>query len=222
MFESYFLYWGAVWEVLPEMGKGLLVTLEIGVMSIVLGLGVGVAGALARNSSRRTVATAALLYVEAMRNSPSLVKMYFIYFGLPSLGVYPGPLLSAVAALVLHNGAYMTEIVRGGLAAIPHTQVLAARSLGMGPWTIFQVVILPQAFNNALPSLSNNWVEIVKDTSLTSALSVREFFFVVDEQISATLRSFEFLTVAAVVYLVLTASLSLGLRTVEARIKYRR
>jgi polar amino acid transport system permease protein len=222
MFESYFFYWGTVWQALPKIASGLLITVEVAVLSIGFGLGIGLVAALARNSSNRLLSIAALVYVEAMRNSPSLVKMYFIYFGLPSFGIYPSPLLSAVSALVLHNGAYMTEIVRGGLAAIPRAQVQAARSLGMGPWLTFQVVIFPQTFNNALPALGNNWVEIVKDTSLTSALSVREVFHVIETQISETLRSFEFLLIAAVVYLLLTAGVAGGLRGAEARIKYRR
>lgn len=222
MIEGYIFSWGAVWRTLPELGQGLWVTIQIAVLGILFGLMIGVLGALARTSSNRAVSWAGLIYVEAMRNSPSLVKMYFIYFGLPSFGLFPSAFASGVVALALHNGAYMTEIFRGGLLAVPRTQLEAARSLGMGPWLTFRIVLFPQAFRNALPSFSNNWVEIVKDTSLTSTLAVRELFYVVSQSISATMRSFEFLAIAALIYLALTSVLSGAMRLVEARTKYRR
>lgn len=221
MFGGYFFFWGPVWQALPQVWAGTLVALEVAVLSIGLGFLVGVAGGLARRSRNRMLAGASLVYVELMRNSPSLVKMYFLYFGLPSFGLYPSPFLAGVLALLLHNGAYMTEIFRGGLAAVPGAQLEAARSLGMGPWLTFRIVMLPQAFRSALPALGNNWVEIVKDTSITSAIAVRELFYVVITLVSETQRSFEFLTVAALIYLAFTTLLSSSLKLVESRTKYR-
>ncbi|OED44180.1 hypothetical protein AB833_02135 [Chromatiales bacterium (ex Bugula neritina AB1)] len=206
---------------LPELGRGVWVSVQIAFLGILLGFAVGVGAALIRSSPNRAIALMGTIYIEMMRNSPSLVKMYFIYFGLPSLGFYPSAFVSGVAALALHNGAHMAEIFRGGLLAVPSSQLDAARSLGMGPWQCFRIVLFPQAFRNALPAFSNNWVEIIKDTSLTSALSVRELFYVVSKSISETLRSFEFLAVAALIYLALTSTLSGILRYFETRIKFR-
>ena len=222
MVEGYFLNWGEVWRALPALGQGVWTSVQIAFLGILFGLSIGILGALARTSRNRSVSRAGLVYVEAMRNSPSLVKMYFIYFGLPAFGLFPSAFLSGVVALAMHNGAYMTEIFRGGLLAVPHTQLDAARSLGMGPWLTFRVVLFPQAFRNALPAFSNNWVEIVKDTSLTSALAVQELFYVVSQQISSTMRSFEFLAIAALIYLGLTSVLAGAMRLAEGRTKYRR
>lgn len=220
MFGGYVFFWGRVWQARWELLAGTLTTIEVAVVSIALGFVVGVAGGLARRSSKRFLARAALAYVELMRNSPSLVKMYFIYFGLPTFGLYPGPFVSGVTALVLHNGAYMTEIFRGGLAAVPEAEIQAARSLGMGRLLTFRVVVFPQAFRRALPAFGNNWPEIVKDTSITSALTVRELFFMVISLVSETMRSFELLAVASLIYLVLTTVLSAGLRLFERRTRY--
>ncbi len=221
MFGGYFFFWGPVWQALPQVWAGTLVALEVAALSIGLGFLVGVVGGLARRSPHRVIAVASLVYVELMRNSPSLVKMYFLYFGFPSFGLYPSPFLAGVLALVLHNGAYMTETFRGGLEAVPGAQLEAAQSLGMSPWLTFRIVVLPQAFRSALPALGNNWVEIVKDTSITSAIAVRELFYVVITLVSETQRSFEFLTVAALIYLTFTTLLSSSLKLVESRTKYR-
>jgi polar amino acid transport system permease protein len=145
MFGGYVFYWGRVWQARWELLAGTLTTVEVAVISIALAFVVGVVGGVARRSPNRALARAATVYVEAMRNSPSLVKMYFIYFGLPSLGLYPGPFASGVVALVLHNGAYMTEIFRSGLAAVPEAEIQAARSLGMGPVLTFRAIVFPQA-----------------------------------------------------------------------------
>lgn len=220
MFGGYVFYWGRVWQARWDLLAGTLTTVEVAVISIGLAFVVGVAGGLARRSPSRALARAVTIYVEAMRNSPSLVKMYFIYFGLPTLGLYPGPFVSGVMALVLHNGAYMTEIFRSGLAAVPEAEVEAAKSLGMGPVLTFRTIVFPQALRRALPAFGNNWTEIVKDTSITSALSVRELFFMVTSIISETMRSFEMLVVVSAIYLVLTSALAGGLKLAERRAKY--
>lgn len=222
MFGGYIFYWGAVWRALPQLLSGLWVSIEVAVLSVCIALCLGIFVGLGRAAPGRWLSGAASLYIEAMRNSPSLVKMYFIFFGLPSLGIFPSPFVSGVLALSLHNAAYIAEIFRGGLLSVQRTQVEAAHSLGMGPWLTFSTVQFPQAFRNSLPAFSNNWVEIVKDTSLTSAIAVPELFYATTKIISETQRGFEFLTVTAAGYLVLCTLLSGGLRTVEARIRYLR
>jgi ABC-type amino acid transport system permease subunit len=147
--------------------------------------------------------------------------MYFIYFGLPSLGLYPSPFWSGVIALALHNGGYMTEILRGGLAGVNVTQVQAARSLGMGWIATYRIVVLPQAIRLSLPALTNVWVEMIKDTSLTSALAVRELFYLMTALVSSTLRSFEVLIVFAAIYFMLTTLFSGAMKIVELRTRWR-
>lgn len=220
MFGGYIFYWGRVWQARWDLLAGTLTTVEVAVISIALAFVVGVAGGVARRSPNRALARAVTIYVEAMRSSPSLVKMYFIYFGLPPLGLYPGPFVSGVMALVLHNGAYMIEIFRSGLAAVPETEIEAARSLGMGSVLTFRTIVFPQALRRSLPAFGNNWTEIVKDTSITSALSVRELFFMVTTIVSETMRSFEMVLVVSAIYLVLTTALAGALKLAERRAKY--
>jgi His/Glu/Gln/Arg/opine family amino acid ABC transporter permease subunit len=221
MFGGYIFHWAPVLAAFSEFADGTLIALEIAILSIAGAFAIGVVGALASRSSNRALRTATKIYVEAMRNSPSLVKMYFIFFGLPSVGLFPSPFVSGVVALALHNGAYMTEIVRGGLEAVHDTQAQGALSLGMSGWQTLRIVLLPQAIVYALPAISNNWVEIVKDTSLTSALAVRELFFVVIGLLSATQRSFEILIIAGAIYLTLNSLVSGALKVAEARARWR-
>lgn len=218
---DYFFHFAPVWRELPAIQDALLQTILVAVTSILLASAIGTAAAIASAHGGRRWELAVVIYVETMRNSPSLVKMYFIFYGLPSLGLFPSPFWSGVIALALHNGAYVCEIMRGGLAAVNRTQEQAAMSLGFGFAQTQAIVVLPQAFRHALPPLTNTWVEIVKDTSLTSALSVRELFYVMTALVSSTLRSFEILIVFAGIYFVLTTLLATSMRVMELRAKWR-
>lgn len=220
MFGGYFFFWGPVWDAREKIIAATLLTIEIAVSTIVLACVVGIAVAVAASTNRRALSRITIVYIESMRNSPSLVKMFFIYFGLPSLGLYPSPVVSGIAALVLHNGAYIAEIFRGGINAVPTNQIVAAQSLGMRSITVLRVVTIPQAFRRALPGLTNNWVEIIKDTSITSAVAVPELFHTVTSLVSQNMRSFEFLALAAAIYLGLTTILSTATRWLEYRLKY--
>jgi polar amino acid transport system permease protein len=146
--------------------------------------------------------------------------MYLLYFGLPSLGLFPSAFTCGVIALIIHNGAYMTDIFHGGIAAVPSGQKKAAQSLGLRPWRIYIYVTLPQAFRNALPSLGNNWVEILKDTSITTSIAVAELFNITTTLIAQEARPVEFLAMAGLIYLILNVLLSNSLKVIEARYKY--
>src|SRR5690349_24700936 len=202
---------------MPRLLGGVVTALEVAIVSVAGATLIAFLGALAARSSRRPWRVASTIYLESMRNSPSLVKMYFLYFGLGSFGNYLPPFGAASAALALQNGAYMMEIVRGSLAAVPAGQRDAARSLGLTRRVTFFKIILPQALRNALPPLGNNWVEIVKDTSLTSALSVAEIYFVFQSVMALDSRVYELLIVLAAIYLILTAAVSAGVQLLERR-----
>ena len=171
---GYAFDWWAVVRSAGALAAGLLTAVEIAALSGVGATLLGLVGALAMRAPQLAIRFSAIGYVELMRNSPSLVKMYFIYFGLPEFGLFPTPFWSGVAALSLHNGAYLMDVFRAALASLPKAQTEAARSLGLGPIRTFRTVLWPQALPRALPGLGNVWGEMVKDTSLTSALSVRE------------------------------------------------
>ncbi|MCC7275666.1 MAG: amino acid ABC transporter permease [Alphaproteobacteria bacterium] len=214
---DYHFHFAPLWQALPEIWEATGTAVLVAAASIVLAFVIGTSAALASEYGGRRARIAVAVYVEAMRNSPSLVKIFFIYYGLPSLGLYPSPFWSGVAALALHNGGYVTEIVRGGLAAVNRTQVQAAMSLGFGWFETQRTVVLPQALRQAIPALGNVWVEMVKDTSLTSAIAVRELFYLMTALVSATLRSFEILAVFAAIYFALTTLVAVAMKVGELR-----
>src|SRR6476660_2984713 len=161
--DGYHFHFAPIWAALPDIYWATGVATLVAATSMVLALVIGTAAALAAEYGGRRTGVLVAIYVEAMRNSPSLVKMYFIFLGLPSLGLYPSPFWSGVTALALHNGGYVTEIVRGGLAAVNRTEVQAAASLGFSWSQTQRLIVLPQALRFSLPSLTNVWVEMIKD-----------------------------------------------------------
>jgi polar amino acid transport system permease protein len=219
--DGYHFYFAPIWDALPSIGCAAATAALVAVTSILLAFAIGTTAALAAEYGGKRTRLTVAIYVEAMRNSPSLVKMYFIFLGLPSLGLYPSPFWSGVAALALHNGAYITEIVRGGLAAVNRTEVQAAASLGFRWSQIQWLIVLPQALRFSLPSLSNVWIEMIKDTSLTSALAVQELFYVMTALVSSTLRSFEILIVFAAIYFAMTTVFAITIKVFELRTPWR-
>jgi His/Glu/Gln/Arg/opine family amino acid ABC transporter permease subunit len=219
--EGYHFYFAPIWDAIPAIGSATAVAALVAATSILLAFGIGTAAALAAEYGGSRTRLAVSIYVEAMRNSPSLVKMYFIFLGLPSLGLYPSPFWSGVIALALHNGGYITEIVRGGLAAVNRTEVQAAASLGFSWSQTQRLIVLPQALRFSLPPLTNVWIEMIKDTSLTSALAVQELFYVMTALVSSTLRSFEILIVFAAIYFAMTTIFAIAIKLFEVRTPWR-
>ncbi len=209
-----------IWHYMPLILEGTVITIFLFVLSVSGGLLLGLIGGVMRVSHIRLARTSARLYVEIMRNSPSLVKMYFLYFGLPSLGLYPSAFMCGLIALVIHNAAYMTDIFHGGITSVPNGQDKAAQSLGLRQYQSYLYVILPQAFRNSLPSLANNWVEILKDTSITTSITVSELLYVTTTLIAQEARPIEFLGIAGLIYLILNAFLAGLLKIAEGRYKY--
>jgi His/Glu/Gln/Arg/opine family amino acid ABC transporter permease subunit len=215
---GYTLIWTPVIEAIPRLSAGILVTLEIALVSSTAATALGLIGALLMRYGGRGGRVFGIAYLELMRNSPSLVKMYFLYFGLATFGIYLTPFVAGTAALSLHNAAYMMEIFRAAITAVSDGQREAAASLGLGRRVAFIKIIWPQALRRALPALGNNWAEIVKDTSITSALSLQEFYFVFTSIIALNMRTYEFFIVGAAVYLVMTGSVAGLVRLLERRL----
>jgi His/Glu/Gln/Arg/opine family amino acid ABC transporter permease subunit len=219
--SGYALDWNAVLQNLPRLLDGAWIAFELVVVAGIGATAIGIGGACARLSRNKFLSRGALVFLEAMRNSPTLVKMYFIYFGMPSIGIYPSPFVAGAIALAIHNGAYMMEVFRAAIVAVPIGQRHAAASLGLKPRAAFTNVILPQAMRNALPPLGNIWAELVKDTSLTSAISVEEIYFVFVSIIALTMRTYEFFIVGAAFYLLATSMVALAMRLLEHRLSHR-
>jgi len=206
---------------LPLFLKGVFLTVEISFFAILIGLPIGILAAVARTSRNKILNLAGAVYVEVFRNTPLLIQIFIIFFGLPSLGVKLSPYVSGLTALVLYVGAYNTEVIRAGLEAVPRGQIEAAKSLGLTGVQTFLHVILPQTFRISLPALGNNWVALVKNSSLVSVIGMVELTWVTFDLNALTFRSFELFGAATIFYLILIFILINILALVEKRFAYK-
>jgi polar amino acid transport system permease protein len=212
----YKLDFGVLVEYLPQMLAGLRMTFVISLLSIIGGTILGVAGALSRISRNRLLNVLAAVYVEWIRNTPLLIQLLFIYFG---LGVFLplSAFVSAVLALSIFSGAYITEIIRAGIQSIHKGQREAALSLGMSEGQAMRLVILPQAFKRILPPLAGQFISLIKDSSLVSVIAVSELTYAAKNIVTETFRAFEVWMAIAVFYFVLSFILSRLVRVLELR-----
>ncbi len=157
-------------------------------------------------------------YVELVRGIPLIVLLSVVYYGLPALGVTLAGFPSAVLALGLYSAAYTSEIVRGGLSSVPDGQLEAARSLGLSRVLALRFVVLPQAWRVALPALGNEFVSLILGSSLASAVTLQELFAQGKYITNATYRQFEVYAVLALVYFLLTFTLTRLVRWLERRL----
>ena len=189
----------------PDFVAGAWLTIQLTVLSIALGFALGTVCALARVYGGSVVRRLVGAYVEAIRNTPLLIQIFIVYFGLSSLGLKLSADVSAVIALTVNMGAYSTEIMRAGIQSIQRTQLEAADCLGLTRLqTILHVVLLP-AMERVYPALSSQFVLLMLASSITSQISVEELTAVANNVQSDTYRSFEVYVVVAIVYLVLSA-----------------
>ncbi len=206
---------------LPLFLKGVFLTVEISFFAILIGLPVGILAALARTSRFKILNLVGAVYVEVFRNTPLLIQIFIIFFGLPGVGIKLSPYISGLTALVLYVGAYNTEVIRAGLEAVPRGQIEAAKSLGFTGVQTFLYVILPQTFQISLPALGNNWVALVKNSSLVSVIGMVELTWVAFDLNALTFRSFELFGAATIFYLILIFILINILAFVEKRFAYK-
>jgi polar amino acid transport system permease protein len=217
----YRLDWSVVWRNSALLTDGLMVTIELSVIALIVSMFIGVGLAYARLSPHPAVSGAASAYVEFVRNIPLLLIMFFIYFGLPAFQVTLTERLSAVLALSLYSAAYMTEIFRAGILAVGHGQVEAGQALGLTGFQISRTVVLPQAFRVVLPSLGNQFISLIKDSSLAVAISVRELTYAAVRINDISWRIVEVYSVIAGMYLAVTWAVAIGLRGLETALRKR-
>ena len=205
---------------------GLWITLKLSVIATILGVIIGIAGGLARISSNPAFRWTSIVYVEIIRGSPLMVQILIWYF---VLGTVINDLLAAyglgrvpafwygVASLACFAGAYVTEIVRAGIQSIHRGQTEAARSLGMSYAQCMYHIILPQALRRILPPLAGQFISLIKDSALLGIIAIRELTKAAREAVTASLQPFEIYLVLAVLYLILTFTLSMFVQYLERR-----
>ena len=181
--------------------EGILTTVGLSVVTMALGLGIGVLCAAGRVYGGRGLRGAVTAYVEVIRNTPLLVQLFIVFFGLPGLGLRLDAGTAAVTALTINLGAYATEIVRAGLQAIPRAQVEAGYALGLSGFQVFRYVVFMPAIKLMFPALASQFILLMLATSVASQISVQELFHVASIIQSRTFRDFEVYTVVAVLYL---------------------
>lgn len=204
-------------EILKFLPDGILITFQVTVEAIILALIIGLFTGLGRISNNRFINGIASLYVEVIRGIPLLVQLFYIYFALGRIVNIPA-IASAVIAMAVCYGAYMGEVFRAGIESIPKGQMEAARSLGMSSAQAMRHVILPQAFKTILPPVGNEFVALLKDSSLVSILAVSDLLRRGREFAAESFTYFETYTMVALIYLIITLFLSKLISIMEDRI----
>ncbi|OOM16578.1 amino acid ABC transporter permease [Clostridium saccharobutylicum] len=200
--------------------RGAEITIVLAFFAVLFGTILGLGLTLLRRSNFKPVSFIATAYVEFVRGTPLLVQIYIIYIGLPKLlGIDMPDMTVGAIALALNSGAYVSEIIRAGIDAVDKGQMEASRSLGMNQTLTMIHIIIPQAFKNILPALGNEFIAIIKDSSMVSVIGVAELMYNAGVVRGNTALGLEPIIVAAVIYFILTFTMTRILNYVERRMK---
>jgi polar amino acid transport system permease protein len=202
--------WQPMLDHAGEFVRGTLLTAEVSVLAFVLAFALALLGAAGRRSPRWLPRVLAGTFVEVIRNTPVLLQVFVAYFALPSVGIPLSRFQAGVAALAVNAGAYLTEVLRSGIEAVPKGQREAAGVLALSEWASFRYVVMPQALRNVYPAVVNQFVQVILGTSLLSAIALPELTGTAQTVNSETLLTMQVFAVALVIYLVLTNVVSLG------------
>jgi len=195
--------------VMPALLAGAGLTVELAILSVSIGLVIGSLAGIARVSHSAAIKAIAAVYVDFIRGTPLLVQLFLVYFGLPSLIGRPvPPFAAAITAMSINSGAYIAEIVRAGIQSIDRGQTEAARSLGLTAGQSMRYVIFPQAIRRIIPPLGNEFIAMLKDSSLVSVIALEELLRKGQVVITRTFRPFEVYMVVAIIYLIMTLAIS--------------
>ncbi len=216
---NYNFRWNQALNSLPQMLEGALVTIEIAVLSMAIGIVIAIALTGCRLSGNRILSAIATTWVEIARNTPALFQIYMAHFGLGGLGIHLSPYLSLLIGITFNNAGYLTENFRGALKAIPETQTRAARSLGMSAPQAFRYVVLPQMLRIAFLPMTNQMVWAILMTSLGAVVAMNTDLYGVTSDLNArTFRTFELFSIAAVIFYLITKTITLSARLLAARL----
>jgi len=216
---SYSLDFSAVIDRLPELLLACLATIGLAIAGMSLATVIGVLGVVARRSRFRLLRGIVIGFVEAIRNTPFLVQIFFIFFALPQIGIKLNPTVTAIIALALNGGAYAIEIIRGGVDSIPKGQVEAANALGLHYVSRMKDVILPQALKISLPATIGFLVQLIKGTSLAAIVGFVELSRAGQIVSNQTFRPLTVFALVGIIYFLICWPLSLWGAGVEKRLQ---
>lgn len=215
---AYNFNWAVIWRNWDAFMGALALGLGLAVVSLLIGTIFGLVLAYARMSPSPWVSRPAWAYVEFIRNTPLLLLIFFVYFGLPEIGIYNlDKIQSFILTLSGYAAAYMCEVFRAGLASMPRAYGEAAKAIGLRPWQRQRYVVLPVMFRITLPAVSNNLISLFKDTSLAAAIAVPELTFTARQINANTYRVIECWLTASALYLATAYLIAIALRQVEKR-----
>ena len=214
--------WSSVLSVqsLEIMGRGLLYTLLVSVLALIFGNVIGLIVASVRMSHQKILSGIAYVYIEFFRTTPALVQLIWIFYVVPILfNISLDPITAGVVALSLNAGAFLAEIFRGGIQAVPIGQRDASFVLGLSRVTMFWSIVFPQAVRTMLPATGNVFVSLVKDSSLLSVIAVPELTYQAQQLATSTFRPLEVYTLLAVTYFIVAFPLTRGIGRLEKRLR---
>lgn len=217
-----------VWDYLPLILKGMLLTVEVALLSLLIAVALGILGALAKLSRSRAARAVAGVYSTLIRGIPDLVLMTLIFFGgqvlVNRIGELFGweyidvnPFTAGVLTIGFIFGAYMTETFRGGILAVPRGEIEAGFAFGMTPLQVFARITFPAMMRHALPGFGNNWLVLAKTTALVSVIGLHDMVYSAAVAGGSTRQPFTFYLVVAVLFLLITAVSDVGLRRLNKR-----
>lgn len=211
---SYTFDFGPIFAAWPMLLNGAIMTLKLSALSMLMGLSLGIVFMLMRMGKVKALRMIAIGYIELIRNTPFLVQVFFIYFGMPALGIRLGGEQAAVLAMTLNCAAYAAEIVRGGVQSIRPGQIEAGRALGMHAVDIYRFVVFRPAIRAVYPALCSQFILMMLNSSLVASVSAEELTYFAQTLDAQTFRSFEIYFVLGAIYFLLSQFFSVALQFV--------
>lgn len=209
--------WNFVWEILPTLGQGVVVTIEATILGTILSMIVGLVLAILRRSENRLIGRGVGFLVEFVRGTPLLVQLYFLFYILPDVGILLSPLVAGVIGLGLHYGTYTAEVYRTGIDNISRGQWEAAKAVNLNKRQTWVHVIIPQAVPPMIPALANYFIAMFKETPLLSAITVLELMNQARSVANFNYRYVEPMTLVGVFFLIISIPSVIFLRKLESR-----
>ena len=210
----------AILRYIPLYIEAAQLTITLGGIGILLSIIVGFACSLIRYYKIPIAKKVVGVYIELSRNTPLLIQLFFLYYGLPKLGIKISAEACGIVGLTFLGGSYMAEAFRGGLEAVSKTQIESGMSIGLNGWQLIRYVILPQAFAVSVPAIGANIIFLLKETSIFSAVALADLMFVAKDLIGMYYKTDEALFLLVIAYLIILLPLSLLFSFIERRVLY--
>lgn len=212
--------WDFIIKYLPLYQKAAILTVKIGIAGILLAILIGLFCMAIQSYRIPVLRQVVVAYIEISRNTPLLIQLFFIYYGLPKIGIRTNAMFCGIAGLAFLGGSYMAETFRSGVEAVETIQLESAYSLGLTRWQTLRYVVLPQALSISMPAFMANVIFLLKETSVFSAISLMDLMFTAKDLIGLYYQTTESLFLLVVFYLMILLPVSLAGNLLERRLRY--